>query len=42
MKQAIIDWGKQQWGEHYIDATEEDLLLMISLIQFVMDKLKNE
>lgn len=36
MKEAIEQWGKNQWGEYYSDPTEEDLSLMISLIQFVV------
>jgi len=40
LKQAIEEWGKQQWGDHYVEPMDDDLVLMISLIEFVMDKVK--
>lgn len=36
LKEAIEEWGRNQWGDDYVDPSEEDLSLMISLIQFVI------
>lgn len=40
IKQAVEDWGRQQWGQDYVDPSEYDLALMLSLIYFVLERVK--
>ena len=40
IKKAIEDWGRQQWKEDYADPDEYDLALMLSLIYFVLERVK--
>ena len=40
IKKAIEDCGKWQWKEQYEDPTDEDLALMLSLIYFVLERVK--
>lgn len=40
IKNAIEDWGRQQWKEDYADPDEYDLALMLSLIYFVLERVK--
>lgn len=40
IKQAIEDWGKEQWKEDYVEPSEYDFALMLSLIYFVLERIK--
>ena len=40
IKKAIEDWGRQQWKEEYADPDEYELALMLSLIYFVLERVK--
>ena len=40
IKQAIEDWGRQQWKEDYVEPSEYDLALMLSLIYFVLERVE--
>lgn len=40
IKKAIEDWGKEQWKEDYVEPSEYDFALMLSLIYFVLERVK--
>lgn len=40
IKKAIEDWGKEQWKENYVEPSEYDFALMLSLVYFVLERVK--
>ena len=40
IKKAIEDWGKAQWKEDYVEPTEYDFALILSLVYFVLERVK--